>query len=76
MGTFFDFLNSWGYWGMFVGALLAGSFIPFSSEALLVTFIAAGLKPWELLIYASLGNVGGSMLNYGIGRFGKMEWTM
>ncbi len=76
MGTFFGVLNSWGYWGMFAGALLAGSFIPFSSETLLVAFIAAGLRPWELLIYASLGNVGGSMLNYSIGRLGKIEWTM
>ncbi|MCH3970234.1 MAG: DedA family protein [Prevotella sp.] len=76
MGSFTDILNNWGYWGMLVGAFLAGSFIPFSSETLLVALIAAGLRPWELLIYASVGNVGGSMLNYGIGRLGKIEWTI
>ncbi|MBR1389350.1 MAG: DedA family protein, partial [Prevotella sp.] len=30
--------------------------------------------PWLLMVYGTIGNVAGSMLNYSIGRMGKMEW--
>nr|MBP7472928.1 DedA family protein [Prevotella sp.] len=67
-------LIDWGYWGMLIGAFLAGSFFPFSSEALMLGLIALGLNPWELTVYASIGNVAGSMFNYAVGRRGKLEW--
>lgn len=70
----YDFLIGWGYWGMLVGAFLAGSFIPFSSEAVMVGLQAAGLSPLPLLIYGSIGNVLGSMFNYGVGRMGRLDW--
>ena len=69
-----SFLVEWGYWGMLVAAFLAGSFFPFSSEAVMVGLQAAGLAPLPLVIYGSIGNVLGSMFNYGVGRLGKMEW--
>ena len=69
-----SFLVDWGYWGMLVAAFLAGSFFPFSSEAVMVGLQAAGLAPLLLVIYGSIGNVLGSMFNYGVGRLGKMEW--
>jgi len=65
---------NYGYWGMLIAAFLAGSFIPFSSEAVMLGLMAAGLKPWPLVIYGTLGNVAGSFFNYFIGRLGKMEW--
>lgn len=68
------FLINWGYWGMLVAAFLAGSFFPFSSEAVMAGLQAAGLEPIPLIIYGSIGNVLGSMFNYGIGRMGKTEW--
>lgn len=68
------FLINWGYWGMLVAAFLAGSFFPFSSEAVMAGLQAAGLEPIPLIIYGSIGNVFGSMFNYGIGRMGKTEW--
>ena len=64
----------YGYWGMFVAAFLAGSFFPFSSEAVFAGLFAAGLKPVELTIYATIGNVAGGMFNYGIGRQGRLDW--
>jgi membrane protein YqaA with SNARE-associated domain len=67
-------MMDYGYWGMLLTAFLAGSFFPFSSEAVMMGLLAAGLDPVWLIIYASIGNVAGSMLNYGIGRLGKMEW--
>ena len=44
MDTIIDFLIDWGYWGMFVSAFFAGSFFPFSSEAVMLGQLAAGLK--------------------------------
>lgn len=65
---------SWGYWGMLVSAFLAGSFVPFSSEVVMSGLQAAGLEPIQLVLYGSIGNVLGSMFNYGVGRMGKLEW--
>ena len=67
-------LVDWGYWGMLLAAFLAGSFFPFSSEAVMAGLQAAGLEPLPLVVYGSIGNVLGSMFNYGVGRLGKMEW--
>ncbi|MCR4809202.1 MAG: DedA family protein [Prevotella sp.] len=71
---FIELLTSYGYWGMFLAAFLAGSFFPFSSEAVIVGLMAAGLDPWVLMIYGTTGNVLGSVVNYCIGRLGKTEW--
>ena len=38
-------LIDYGYWGMLVAAFLAGSFFPFSSEAVMLALLAAGLEP-------------------------------
>lgn len=74
MGFIIDFLVNWGYWGMLVAAFLAGSFFPFSSEVVMTGLQAAGLDPFSLVVYGSIGNVLGSLFNYGVGRMGKMEW--
>ena len=71
---FIQLLESYGYWGMFLAAFLAGSFFPFSSEAVMVGLMAAGLDPWVLMIYGTTGNVLGSVVNYFIGRMDKTEW--
>ena len=71
---FIELLESYGYWGMFLAAFLAGSFFPFSSEAVMVGLMAAGLDPWALMAYGTTGNVLGSVVNYCIGRLGKTEW--
>lgn len=68
-------LVDYGYWGMLVSSFLAGSVFPFSSEAIMLGLLAAGLDPVSLIIYATIGNVGGSMFNYGVGRLGKIEWV-
>ena len=69
-----DFLMGYGYVGMLIAAFIAGSFFPFSSEAVMVGLMAAGLDPWLLIIYGTIGNGLGSMFNYGVGRMGKLEW--
>ena len=74
MDAIIDLLTSSGYWGMLLAAFLAGSFFPFSSEAVMVGLMAAGLDPWLLMVYGTVGNVMGSVVNYCIGRMGKTEW--
>lgn len=69
-----EVLMSWGYVGMLLAAFLAGSFFPFSSEAVMLAFQAAGLSQMTLVIYATIGNVLGSVFNYGVGRLGKLDW--
>ena len=60
---------------MLVSAFIAGSFLPFSSEAVMTGLVAAGLEPLPLLIYGTIGNWAGSMFNYVVGRMGKTEWV-
>lgn len=74
MDAIIDFLINWGYWGMLIAAFLAGSFFPFSSEAVMLGLLAAGLEPWPLIAYGTVGNVLGSVFNYGIGRMGRLDW--
>ncbi len=74
MDWIIDFLTGYGYIGMLIAAFLAGSFFPFSSEAVMVGLMATGLDPWQLMVYGTIGNVLGSCLNYGVGRMGKLEW--
>lgn len=68
------FLIDWGYWGMLLAAFLAGSFFPFSSEAVMLALLAAGLDPWQLVLYGTIGNVFGSVFNYGVGSLGRLDW--
>lgn len=70
-----NLLIDYGYWGMLISAFLAGSILPFSSEVVMVALLAAGLNPILLIIYGSVGNVMGGMLNYALGRLGKLEWV-
>lgn len=54
---------------LFASAFLAGSILPAQSEAVLAALLLAGEQsPWLLVLVATLGNVGGAVLNYGLGR--------
>ncbi len=74
MDALIQLLTEYGYLGMLAAAFLAGSFFPFSSEAVMLALQAAGLEPLPLVIYATIGNTLGSYFNYGVGRMGKLEW--
>jgi len=74
MDAIIELLVSYGYTGMLISAFIAGSFLPFSSEAVMTGLVAAGLEPLPLLVYGTIGNWAGSMFNYWIGHLGKMEW--
>ncbi len=67
-------LTEYGYGGMLIASFLAGSFFPFSSEAVMVALLAADLDPMLLIAYGTAGNVAGGMFNYAVGRQGRLEW--
>lgn len=70
-----SFLISLGYFGMFIASLLAGTFIPFSSEAVMGALAATTRFDDTLLIIAgTLGNVAGMLVNYGLGRLCPEEY--
>jgi membrane protein YqaA with SNARE-associated domain len=70
-----EILTAYGLWGMLIAAFLAGSFFPFSSEAVMLALLATGLDAWELIVWGTIGNVLGSAFNYGVGRMGRLDWV-
>ena len=56
------------YVGLFVAALAAATILPMQSEAALVGLLIADYSPWLLITVASIGNVLGSVVNWGLGR--------
>ena len=63
METFAEF----GYFGLFVAAFLAATILPLSSEVVLSVLLFNGLSPVALVSIATVGNVLGSLTNYGLG---------
>lgn len=63
-----------GYVGLFIGALLSATIIPFSSDILLVGMLFAGGDIVTTVIVATIGNWAGGMVSYYMGYFGKWEW--
>ncbi|ADV42800.1 YqaA family protein [Bacteroides helcogenes] len=78
MDAFIDTLTGllidWGYLGLFISALLAGSILPFSSELVMVALVKVGLSPALCVLAATLGNTIGGMTCYYMGRLGKTDW--
>ena len=74
MDALIQLLTEYGYLGMVAAAFLAGSFFPFSSELVMVGLMAAGLDPFLLVVYGTVGNVLGSVFNYGVGYMGRIDW--
>ena len=67
-------LTDWGYLGLFISALLAGSIVPFSSELVMGALVAMGLEPWLGVLAATLGNTLGGLTCYWLGRLGRIDW--
>lgn len=74
MEALISILESWGYLGMFIAAVLAGSIIPFSSEIVLIALLIAKLDLWPLVLVATAGTTIGACIDYSIGRMEKQEW--
>lgn len=74
MDALLQFLTDWGYLGMFISAFLAGTILPFSSEAVLLACIGLGLDPMLSTLSTTAGNALGGITCYWIGHLGKDEW--
>lgn len=74
MDAFLQLLTDWGYAGMFISAFLAGTILPFSSEAVLLACVGLGLDPVWSTIFTTAGNALGGITCYWIGHLGKIEW--
>ena len=74
MDAIIQFMIEWGYWGMFLSALIAGTVVPFSSEAVLVACISMGLNPVGCVLAATAGNMIGGMTCYWLGTLSNMKW--
>lgn len=69
-----EWLLNLGYFGLFIGAFLAATVIPFSSDIMLVGMLAAGANVWLCVAVATAGNWLGGLTSYWLGHLGKWEW--
>lgn len=69
-----QFFIDYGYLGMALASFLAGTFVPFSSEAVMgALLVTTDMDPFLTIASGTVGNVLGSMFNYYIGRIGSVE---
>ncbi len=62
-----EYFAELGYFGLFIAAFLAATILPLSSELVLTALLLNGLSPELVVIVATVGNVLGSLTNYGLG---------
>lgn len=62
-----EYFAELGYIGLFIAAFLAATILPLSSELVLTALLLNDLSPELLVIVATVGNVLGSLTNYGLG---------
>lgn len=74
MEVLYQLIIEHGILGFGIASFLAGSFVPFSSEAVMVALLAAGVDPWGLVVWGTVGNTLGSAFNYWIGSLGNPHW--
>ncbi len=65
----------YGHWGLFGASFLAATLLPFSSEVVLGALLKQGLNPYSLIAAATVGNVLGAVVNYGLGALGS-QWVL
>ena len=69
-----EFFLQYGYVGMAMASFLAGTFFPFSSEAVMgALLMATDMNPVLTVASGTFGNVLGSMFNYYLGRLGNIQ---
>lgn len=66
--------QSLGYFGLFCASFLSATILPFSSELILMYFLAHSFSPILCFVAVSLGNSCGGALNYWMGYVGNKWW--
>ncbi|NIP99961.1 MAG: DedA family protein [Nitrospinaceae bacterium] len=67
-----DYFAELGYLGLFVASFLAATILPLSSEVVLSLLLVNGFSPTALVSVATVGNVLGSLTNYGLGYWASL----
>ena len=68
-----EFLQEWGYIGLFLGTFMAATIIPFSSEILVTGILVAGGDYIATFIISTAGNWLGGLTSYWLGYLGKWD---
>lgn len=68
-----EYLSEFGLVGLFLSAFLAATILPLSSEVVLTALLLSGLPAFELVAVATIGNVFGSLTNYALGYWARLE---
>jgi len=58
-------------WALFFSSLISSTLFPGGSEALLLYRLNEGANPYAMVVIATIGNVLGSIITYGMGRLGN-----
>ncbi|WP_457552615.1 YqaA family protein [Desulfobacula sp.] len=66
-----EIIAGYGYLGLFLASFLAATILPFSSEVVLGVLLSLGFSPYMTIFIATMGNVLGSIVNYGLGVWGS-----
>lgn len=69
-----EFLQEWGYLGLFVGSFLAATVVPFSADILTLGVLIADGSYSTTFIAGTVGSWLGSVTSFGLGWLGKWEW--
>ncbi|MBE0439195.1 MAG: DedA family protein [Gammaproteobacteria bacterium] len=67
-----DYLTELGLIGLFIAAFLAATILPLSSEIVLTALLVNGFSQALVIFTATLGNVLGSLSNYGFGYWASL----
>lgn len=69
-----NFIEDYGFWGLFFFCFMAATIIPVSSEGAVAGALLLNMKPLPVLIWASVGNILGTVLNYFFGAWIGQKW--
>lgn len=69
-----EYFAEYGYAGLFAIAFLAATILPLGSEFIFTALLLLKYDPWICTIIATIGNTLGGMVNYYLGRLGKIIW--
>lgn len=68
-----EYLESYGYWGLFLAAFIAGSVVPFSAELIIIALLYKGYPLIPLVLVATLGNWLGGYTAFFMGYYARWD---
>lgn len=69
-----DWVENYGYLGLFLFSLAAATILPISSESALAGALLLKMNPLQVLLWATIGNCLGTVINYFMGQWIGQKW--